>query len=558
MGLSESAIVSLLETNEKGEFFCSADDIGKLFFSDSSGRPITKSTLPRGAWPAFVLRADDRKYLYFTYFLSNVIHKWRLSDNGQRLHGEGAGADELRNLRDGLAASFPENQEILWIFEKNSGQVDISNKPPTTQGNEFMSAEIAVLRWLASISDLETTERQLTSQNTHEFLKENLRALEFSGAPEGYHENLSVRCGSSAFSAGILRKMLFEYGLEQIVQLPSKILGPLYAVEDYTLVKFAISGLRELSCEHCVEIQTLSTENSRPIKTIGITLASGLASQQIPAARREGILNRIRISLRAVMPHLSNLFDSNVPKPEKPLRFCFSDGGHPNVLSFDQALGNVSNLIPDLYMLNESDIQRFGREGTLEEFSHEYRRKRPILYWRGSTTGQPIKTVDQAATNQRIASCIFLRKNVAEISDCRISQITQSPKEIAQSLKDYLIDQDIFSEPVPESIFAKSQMYLDLPGNAASWGTFRKFALGCLVIRPKPTRELAYYRYLEPGSHFIEARSDLGDIKEIVEWAISNQAKAAEIAFAGRKEIIRFMKNLEAHVQRPCIDWLAN
>jgi hypothetical protein len=558
MGLSENAIVSLLEINENGEFFCNADGIGKLLFSDSSGRHLTKITLPRGAWPAFLLRDEDRKYLYFNYFLSNVIHKWRLTDNGQRLHGEGIGADELQILRDRLTSSFPENQEILWILQKNSGKVDISNKQSTTQVNEFMSAEIGVLRWLASISDLETPERQLTSQKTQKFLKENLQSLEFSGAPEGYHENLSVRCGSSTFSAGILRKMLFEDGLEQIVNLPSKVLDPLYAVEHYTLAKFAISGLRELSCEHCVEIQTLSAENSGPIKTIGITLASGLVSQQIPAARREGILNRIRVSLRAVMPHLLNLFDSNVPKSEKPLRFCFSDNGHPNALSFDQALGHVSNLIPDLYMLNESDIQRYGREGTLEEFSYEYRAKKPILYWRGSTTGLPIATVDQATTNHRIASCIFLRKNLAEISDCRISQITQTPKEITQSLKDFLIDEDIFSEPVPESIFAKSQMYLDLPGNAASWGTFRKFALGCLVIRPKPTRELAYYRYLEPGSHFIEARSDLSDLKEIVEWAISNQATAAAIAYAGRTEIIRFMKNLEAYVQRPCIDWLAN
>jgi hypothetical protein len=80
--------------------------------------------------------------------------------------------------------------------------------------------------------------------------------------------------------------------------------------------------------------------------------------------------------------------------------------------------------------------------------------------------------------------------------------------------------------------------------------------MGCLVLRPEPQRELAYYRYLEAGVHYIKVRSDLSDLAERVSWALSHQDQAAAIAYAGRQAMLGFLKALDRHVTEACETWL--
>lgn len=176
--------------------------------------------------------------------------------------------------------------------------------------------------------------------------------------------------------------------------------------------------------------------------------------------------------------------------------------------------------------------------------------KQPKLFWRGTTTGRVDGgTVDGLAQNHRVRACLFAQQALGARGDVKVSRLHGVRPELVADAQRYLDAHGIGAPPAPEAAFGEYQAYLDLPGNSAAWGTYRKYLMGCLVVRPASDRELLYYQFQKPWLHFIPAAPDLSDLPSVMEWVTAHPADAAAIAYNGRRAMIDYLSAGRDHVR---------
>ena len=148
---------------------------------------------------------------------------------------------------------------------------------------------------------------------------------------------------------------------------------------------------------------------ARSCKTLQLVFADSLlTTRKGRIARRSAIYNRIFHSLDVLMPYVVKFLDSHHSKFK--LKFCFSDEGEDGFISFDRAFNTDRPIIPDLYSLADARTLRFYPIHTQEEFAPVFSRKRPKVFWRGSTTGSSMKkNGTDARNNPRVRACELIR-----------------------------------------------------------------------------------------------------------------------------------------------------
>ena len=306
-------------------------------------------------------------------------------------------------------------------------------------------------------------------------------------------------------------------------------------------IPYKIAAFRDMS-QFEVEADLKSGPSTSP--QINLTLSASL----LEAAEKKGRpVDRLRSSLLALGPHISRFFDSE--KGEARLHFDFDDRGSEGRIVFDRPQNSPSPLIPDLYML-EAGLRNYHYEQlSFQDFSARFLKRSKVVYWRGASTGAGGTTFEEFSRNPRVVSCIRIRHLIGQFGDAKISELVQYPKSLHGEMDAYLSEQGIrASARVPEQDFGLHQMFIDLPGNTSAWGTFRKYLMGCLILRPHHHSELFYYRFLEPLVHFVPLSADLSDLPQAVEWVQRNQLKAAQIAYAGRRLMMWMMANMNSLV----------
>jgi hypothetical protein len=367
-----------------------------------------------------------------------------------------------------------------------------------------------------------------------------------------------VRTASSTYPTSLVTEALARFDPAQIGRVVSNVFEQINEHQCYALAKYRFAGFRSFPSDHCVEITYRPSEPGLPAREafIDIALAADLLRRRLAGSDRDFICNRLKVSLSAIFSHLLPRLSVDFSGPSQSLQFCFSDDGCEGFLSFDVPVGSDNCIIPDLYILRDTSVARYWQGSDFADFAAAYRLREPILFWRGSTTGTPIRSKEDIPSHRRIAACRFIRRELGALADCKISTIVQHSPELATIIEEYLNQEGILATPVAEARFSRSQIYFDIAGNVSAWGTFRKFAMGCLVLRPEPDRELAYYRHLQAGVHYVSILPDLSDLRERVEWAISHPDQAAEIAYAGRSAVVAFVKHVDQHVIEACGAWL--
>ena len=178
-------------------------------------------------------------------------------------------------------------------------------------------------------------------------------------------------------------------------------------------------------------------------------------------------------------------------------------------------------------------------------FEANWIKRKPIMFWRGSTTGKPIKSTLDLKNLIRVKACLSV-SNIKNF-DLKISSIVQNniPKQI---IIQYLRQYNILSRRVDESKFLNYKYYPDLPGNntlCGSWGVIRKYLRGNLVFRPSYNSLMFYDRFLEPWRDFIPIESDFSDLYEKFIWAENNQNKSIRIAWNGFSIAKKYLKNID-------------
>lgn len=236
---------------------------------------------------------------------------------------------------------------------------------------------------------------------------------------------------------------------------------------------------------------------------------------------------RVLDALDALRPHLVARLALS------PLRLTLDVGdiGTGHLPCFNRPVGTARPLVPDLYLLRSTPSPP---EPTWPAFRDEFLERAPTLFWRGSTTGGRARSRDELLDNPRIRACIEIARVAARRSDCKIALIVQAGGFDLAAAEAELRRRGLMSDWVDEATFRQHRMTIDLPGNAAAWGTCRKYLAGCLVLRPPQTYELIYSDRLKPWEHLVPLRGDLADLDERLAWAATRPHEAAAIAWRGR------------------------
>ncbi|MCA3415307.1 MAG: hypothetical protein INF84_11975 [Roseomonas sp.] len=507
---------------------------------------MSLQSLPGGCWPVLVRISGDQVDLFWTYFLSSTSHAWRLDQGFSRLLGRGVSRRELEELQHHFSSSS--SGFLKWALTKTSGErISLASLDDLDPDNPFFQLEVDFIRIL------------LSSQGDSNMNASALfEAFCISSLNQSYHEKfLTVSPGYDDplnFDIFLTRKGSHEK-FSRITflhrQLCGEFLSTLRWLASLNFFSVQLGGFTGFRDVHSVVIRVEPNE-----RVISILLSEKLLID----SNVTGSVSRIRRGLGMIWPEILRLACAMRRRFELPL--SFGDGSFDDFLCFDRQIGEEKKLLPDLYLLGgmHSVLSRTPYISNLspEIFKEKFLLKKNKLFWRGSTTGRRILSLGDLQENHRVKACLYIRDSLQELADCKIVNLVQiAPESIIGECKDLLKKLGIFGERVKEECFSEYKLFLDIPGNVAAWGTFRRYLQGCLVFRVDSDRELFYYAHQTPWVHFIPVSRDLSDLAEHVRWALDHQEEASRIAYQGRSLMVDLSNNISEHVYGTFLDYLS-
>ncbi len=223
-----------------------------------------------------------------------------------------------------------------------------------------------------------------------------------------------------------------------------------------------------------------------------------------------------------------------------------SDWSHDHFLSMTSE--DPENIIPDEYAMFESkEINNLREWTTFDQFYDKWRKRKNAIFWRGSTTGIPIDSIQSLTELKRIKVCLlYANKNGF---DLRISNIVQNkiPKQL---IRQWLIEKNIQGKRVTENRFRDFKYYPDISGNneeCGSWGAIKKYIRGNVIFRPNYKSHMFYDRLVQPWVHYIPVDSNFCDLSKQYDWAERHQHEVARIAWEGYCMADTYLRNLKDH-----------
>ena len=312
------------------------------------------------------------------------------------------------------------------------------------------------------------------------------------------------------------------------------------------------SVLTKLATQNQVELHALNVDSL--LQDLCVRIRLTLASSDV-VSRIEIDIPKSLNDNSGNVKRISNCFSFWIPLCLQILdrrRYSFSlnlnasDWGHADFLSMTSP--DQNNIIPDEYAMFESQrLKHFSGWNSFDEFSKTWLRRKNILFWRGSTTGSPITSIQTLNQMKRVQVSLLYKNNVG--FDIRISNIVENkiPKQI---IRQWLQQKTIYGGKVREDKFRNFKYYPDIPGNNAmcgSWGTIRKYLRGNLVFKPNHESKMHYDQFMEPWNNFIPVDSDFLELDELYSWAERNQKDALRIAWNGHCIAKNYLRNIGNH-----------
>ncbi|TVS05305.1 MAG: hypothetical protein EA413_06945 [Cyanobium sp. PLM2.Bin73] len=302
-----------------------------------------------------------------------------------------------------------------------------------------------------------------------------------------------------------------------------------------------------------LELSLKAAEDDRHRLTVTVTLRAG-PTRELEIALSQGMaqtlppLQSIRVQqcLRAWLPWLLKLHQRI--RCDYSLNLSMCDGGQAGMPSMDSQ--DWTALIPDLYTMQAAvKREKYGKPMAFPRFLARWQKRRPQIFWRGSTTGMQrggsIQDVAGLQANPRVQ--ISLRHRNHEACNIKISRVVQMDPAFSSAAKEWLNTAGILAPPVQESTFGNYRYYPDIPGNALAWGTIFKHLRGCLVLRAPHKRALYHYRLMQPWKHYIPVEPDFSDLDTAVAWAEAHPEQAAWIAWCGHWVAHRYLRQIGFH-----------
>jgi hypothetical protein len=187
-------------------------------------------------------------------------------------------------------------------------------------------------------------------------------------------------------------------------------------------------------------------------------------------------------------------------------------------------------LIPDTAFVPSRGYEWTRRQ--YREHDVPWQQRRPVAYWRGSTTGRQTDRAIGWRSLPRIRLCeIAGARN--DIFDVGISAIVQMPDHMREEVRASGFVRDY----VPMSEQNRYKYQIDIDGNTNSWpGLFQKLLTGSPVLKvasPSGHRQW-YYDRLKPWINFVPVASDMSDLVDKVCWLESHDDAARAIGEQGQ------------------------
>lgn len=234
------------------------------------------------------------------------------------------------------------------------------------------------------------------------------------------------------------------------------------------------------------------------------------------------------------------------------IRFDLSDGDHeydaPHMLSF------CSNRAHALLIPDSDFFSSYGYAKLRTEPVPAWENRTDIVLWRGSTTGRGLITdsnmqYDNQKLILRIRLCIALRN--ASHTNVKISNVTQSND--AERDKALLFAEGLMADHIPTMQWQRVRYAIDVDGNSNAWANlFQRLLLGCCILKIGSANGYKqwYYDKLVPWYHYVPVRPDLSDLRQQIDFCMSNPSISRLIAKQGRElaQSLLYQQELEKSV----------
>ena len=196
---------------------------------------------------------------------------------------------------------------------------------------------------------------------------------------------------------------------------------------------------------------------------------------------------------------------------------------------------DLIKLVPDTYFYSRKGYHRIRSAVTMGK-SVEWHQRRPILFWRGSSTFNhevfPSKIIPDIDQIPRVRLCALLQGN--PLADVGLSAVW-GQTFVRGDLQNNLASRKLLKESVDMLAgWGAYKFCIDIDGVGNAWGFFEKLLIGCCVLKVESEYEQWFYRQLVAWVHYIPIKKDLSDLAAALDWCMSNDRAAQDIANAGQ------------------------
>jgi hypothetical protein len=205
-------------------------------------------------------------------------------------------------------------------------------------------------------------------------------------------------------------------------------------------------------------------------------------------------------------------------------------------------------LVPDLIFVSTGGY-RYARRLFKEKFLRWDDRK-PVAFWRGSTTGPRAGPRDWQSLF-RIKLCQIARRyEDSGLIDAGISSVVAFADEaVAAEIKAAGLTKGF----VPWQEWGNYKYHIDIDGNSCPYSNlFQRLLTGSPVLKVQSQRGLVqwYYDYLIPWENHVPIAPDMSDLMEKIRWLDRHQSAAVRIGENGRRlaEFLTYEREIERSV----------
>jgi hypothetical protein len=203
-----------------------------------------------------------------------------------------------------------------------------------------------------------------------------------------------------------------------------------------------------------------------------------------------------------------------------------------------------------VYFSQSNNDYQFQPGGVTEQ---EWKRKKSIAIWRGSSTGAGITS----STNARVKLVDFARNQQLIGVLCIDAEITRwnlRPRKIQNS---NFVEVPFYGDRVAGRRLTWNQMNrykyrINIGGHTAAYRLGAELGCGSVLLIVDCPYKLWFQKYLVEGVHYIQVNEDLSNLVERIEWLKTHDKEALQIArsavkfykeYLGKSGILRYLAN---------------